>query len=124
MAGRAGVKPRNYWPTEKATELLHPEGDMTGHNYHADEIRHADLEAKMRLLAAIEPIWMQCEGSGQDLLSPGSMWGTCGVCGHQMVMHDKGEARAWRHDRPDVMAMMKRGDFRRIWPHRETKSGD
>lgn len=108
---------RMWWPTETAYALLHPEGEVDGYNYHKDEVAHADLEARAILLRQIEPIWMECEGSRQPLIDVGTLWGTCTVCGHGMIHHNKGDDIAWRHDRPDVMEMMRRGDFRRIWPH-------
>jgi hypothetical protein len=51
----------------------------------------------------IEPLFVSCEGSGGDL-NPG---GTCKMChawypGHQV---------APCHDRPDIIAMLKRGDY-------------
>jgi len=39
-----------------------------------------------------------CPGSGQPLLNPGHLFGTCSVCGRSLVVHDEGSDIAWPHD--------------------------
>jgi hypothetical protein len=56
-----------------------------------------------------EAIWMECEGSGCPVHRPGHFWGTCAMCGKGLTPHTNGIADS--HQRKDVIAMLKRGDF-------------
>ena len=51
---------------------------------------------------ANDPLFISCEGSGCDL-NPG---GTCKMC----HAHFPASLIAPQHDRPDIIAMLKRGD--------------
>jgi hypothetical protein len=56
-----------------------------------------------------DPIIVRCEGSGCPTHQHGHALGLCSMCGHLVVTEDDG--RAYGHDRQDVLAMLRRGDF-------------
>lgn len=62
-----------------------------------------------------EPILVPCEGSGgpTHLSSKitGRLEGTCAMCGQRVELNN-GDA-APDHDRPDILAMLARGDYDR-----------
>lgn len=60
-------------------------------------------------MTAPKPIHIPCEGSGCPTNNPGHALGMCTMCG-ALVVHG-GDGFAWSHDRLDVLAMLKRGDF-------------
>lgn len=58
-----------------------------------------------------DPIVIRCEGSACPTHNHGHAFGTCAMCGRMVVTDDDGIA--YVHDRPDVLAMLRRGDFDR-----------
>jgi hypothetical protein len=56
-----------------------------------------------------DPIVIPCEGSGHPTHNHGHARGMCSMCGQLTVTEDDG--RAYQHNRQDVLAMLRRGDF-------------
>lgn len=55
-----------------------------------------------------EPIWIDCEGSGCRAHFAGDGVGICSMCG---ALVDVDGRNATPHERQDILAMLKRGDF-------------
>jgi len=56
-----------------------------------------------------EPILIRCEGSGCTVHDSDGIGGICQMCGRYVFVVDHWQARD--HQRDDVIARMKRGDF-------------
>jgi len=55
------------------------------------------------------PIWMPCEGSGCTVHGSDGIGGMCQMCGQIVDVVDEWQAEP--HQRDDIIARIKRGDF-------------